>query len=772
MNATRERGFRHPSASRLARLRDTPLRDLLRGRLSARANYRRRISAADLAPSLSAAIDRSVRKLAWRRGRRLRLADQLIEAVRARLASGSDPDKLAAALEAACRLPQHRGIDPSLYLRDPLPAPLRRTIDETAKQVRGRRALRSATVEAVWKRFAAEHDAGILPEQIVDRFGDATVNAALITQLFSPEVVAAATLPDEILQLIRDVVQGTRLWPREKQEVAQELCEHFSDGLEAGQSSEQLRRQFGPTKLAARLVRRAKIRCRPLAWWAWCRIGQAVAASVVALSLVWLWLFVPFAMARPSINVDHLAEFDKRQQAIPRSERAWPRYRQGLEQLAPLELDWEAQSDLTANDSASQHWPTMLAYLDASGESIERFVEGSAAPKLGFVYRDPANGDWLRKVSDQSVAEFNPPGTMVIATALPHAQGMREVAQLLRMMAVRASSQQDGPSTMKYLQAALRASQHAGESSDFVVSKLLGSECYRQCTALVTRLLQDHPNLFRDEQLTHLAHVIASGFADQVNFGFKAEWLFIEDFLQHTYSNDGTGEGRFTSDGLRVLTQAGLIHQQDQHLFAPLPRIKADRDVSSLSINDRMRFNLVGPGVSAFFADRREMREKFREMYGLFLAELDRPLWYDRPSEFHRELRRLQEIRSLRRRFLPVVVVMSWFEAPMVVDNRKYHARVLMERDASLVAIASELYRRRNDAWPTSFDDLVPQILPQVPIDHWDGQPLRYRSRDDQPLLYSIGPDRRDDDGWPQSGDGDPFDTVGGDWVLLPVEVD
>jgi hypothetical protein len=48
---------------------------------------------------------------------------------------------------------------------------------------------------------------------------------------------------------------------------------------------------------------------------------------------------------------------------------------------------------------------------------------------------------------------------------------------------------------------------------------------------------------------------------------------------------------------------------------------------------------------------------------------------------------------------------------------------------------------------PDQLSELVQDYLPAVPIDPFDGQPIRYRRTDDGFLLYSVGADRTDDGG-------------------------
>ena len=61
--------------------------------------------------------------------------------------------------------------------------------------------------------------------------------------------------------------------------------------------------------------------------------------------------------------------------------------------------------------------------------------------------------------------------------------------------------------------------------------------------------------------------------------------------------------------------------------------------------------------------------------------------------------------------------------------------------------LAIERYRRMSGDWPSSLEALVPTQLKQVPLDPYDGKPLRYRLRSGGVVVYSVGPDLKDDDG-------------------------
>src|SRR5687767_12453383 len=78
--------------------------------------------------------------------------------------------------------------------------------------------------------------------------------------------ISRSDLPAPAKDLVLRVVKRTRLWLSEKVEVADELLSHFADGIESGTSVGTLIEKFGDERQAAKLIRRAKKRNRPLPW--------------------------------------------------------------------------------------------------------------------------------------------------------------------------------------------------------------------------------------------------------------------------------------------------------------------------------------------------------------------------------------------------------------------------------------------------------------------------------------------------------------------------
>jgi hypothetical protein len=78
------------------------------------------------------------------------------------------------------------------------------------------------------------------------------------------------------------------------------------------------------------------------------------------------------------------------------------------------------------------------------------------------------------------------------------------------------------------------------------------------------------------------------------------------------------------------------------------------------------------------------------------------------------------------------------------------------------VALAVERFRRGQGRWPEALKQLVPKYIHAVPLDPYDGLPLRYRRTVSGVVLYSVGPNEKDDGGSVSPGPpGQPATDVG-----------
>ena len=95
-------------------------------------------------------------------------------------------------------------------------------------------------------------------------------------------------LPEGVTKYITSVIRKVRYRRKVRQEVRQELTDHFSDALvdcesesKKQQLADEIIADFGDTGLLAKLIRRAKKRCRPLWKKALLRTGQVMLAAYI-----------------------------------------------------------------------------------------------------------------------------------------------------------------------------------------------------------------------------------------------------------------------------------------------------------------------------------------------------------------------------------------------------------------------------------------------------------------------------------------------------------
>ena len=76
------------------------------------------------------------------------------------------------------------------------------------------------------------------------------------------------------------------------------------------------------------------------------------------------------------------------------------------------------------------------------------------------------------------------------------------------------------------------------------------------------------------------------------------------------------------------------------------------------------------------------------------------------------------------------------------------------------VVVALTDYRSRTKRYPDQLEALVPDYLPEVPLDPFDGKPLRLKADGTGVIVYSVGPDLKDDGGRPWEQDKHEGDLV------------
>ena len=552
--------------------------------------------------------------------------------------------------------------------------------------------------------------------------------------------VGSAGLPAELADRVEEVVRRTRLWRLEKADVAAELVAHFQDGLAAGRSPAVLLADFGDARDAAKLIRRAKKRHRPLAWRAWVRLNQGLGLALAAMIVVYAVLAIRYFSGRPNIEHDYVADLNAAARAVPEAERGWPRYREGLlalEGAAP----WEDPTWPNWPESTEAVGRAVAPYLQANRAAVELIRQGAANPGLGYLVGPgihPEDAALFPDMAEDDIA--TPPGVIpaMLYVLTPHIGALHRAALVLRFDVDAAAWADDGERVHVGLVALLGIADHMRETPgvlpDYSSLAVFAMACDRVSATLAWKR-----ELLTAAQLQELAHRLAARVDDRLSVRYRVEQWWFEDLLQRLYTDDGQGGGRLAPGGLRSLEPTA----QD---YGAVP--SGGRDLA---------IPILGPIAMALWADRAAMSVEYekRLMRGQALAAV--PLW--ERDETSVEGEEADDFGPIAWLFLSHGLVETL--APTWERAGIGEQAAMQRRDAALAAIALELWRREHGEYPAELAALVPQYLPAVPLDRYTGGPLGYVVRDGRPILYCVGIDHDDDGGRPPSGETDTYRVKG-----------
>jgi uncharacterized membrane protein len=704
-----------PRSGWFARACHTPVSDALCGELTARLDTRRVIASAGLPAPLPGLIYTVVRRSRLRRHERLEVARELVAHFDRQLSAGRSAAELAG----------------DFGLPDQMASLIRQT------RIRRRRTL--------WNhRVATGAHSGLI----------------------------AVGLPAPLSALVETVVRQSRLWRREKLDVARELAAHFADGLASGRPADELAQDFGPAEQAARLIRKAKIRNRSFVWHCRRIALRALAVTFAVALLVYGLLAARFYWASPVVAHNYWHEINEAREAEGQ-DAAWPIYRQAIVKLGDpqdkaanlmIDPDWV---DWIDQGATGDHWSHVVAIVERYQDSIKLARQGAKKSQLGYLLGNPedrqaylaAHADWLARTTSQSADD----NTELVGVHLEGMQHLRELARLLWADARVAAIYGEGAQVVEDITAALSLARQIHQPRSFLVEQLVSLAIFGATLDKFATNLAETPQVLSDDQLRDLAHALAAYRGGDISLDFTNEQLMFEDILQRCFTDDGQGDGRFSPAGL------GWLDQFVKSRPGPSPGIAVSK--------------IIDPGMSAMVAGRGEMREFHNSLRDEQVAEHAGPPWNWNAEAIDATNDRMRQVMSgpmqRVRYFLPALLMPSTTEVFVVAE------RQVQRRDAVEVALALELYHRRHHEWPERLDQLVPDLLPTVPPDRFDGQPLRYAVRDGRPVVYSLGADRDDDGGRPAAHSNSALPiTYGkltpkslaryqtpeydGDWILWP----
>lgn len=577
-------------------------------------------------------------------------------------------------------------------------------------------------------------------------------------------IANATDVPKPLRDAVLRVTKRTRLWRSEKVDVANELLAHFTDGIAAGDSVDDLVATFGDQRLAAKLIRRSRKRNRPLPWRAFARLRQGVGFAMLGVMVLYAGLTVRFFIGHPSPSVDYVARATADLAGIPESERGWPLYRQALLSLGgQTDAERTAREDLLYEhyDRREPQWTQIKTFLTDHAQAVADICRATDRRRIGFPYAAvgsqtdrvlwPESPVWEVKMADG-----------VDKGTVPFLRETRTLLTILWADAKAAAEAHDAARWSRDVTAILKM---ARQLRDEPMSRFMGSVAWSIAGAEIDRALSEDVAMLPDDVLRDLAHRLAvpKVAADVTNYnGVREAFL---DAVQHMYTDDGSADGRLTPAGIAYFQAEGKAYGRSAAEGEP-PKSLLPATL------------VIGPS-------RKQLVAEFDAFLDGVEGDLHRPIREVEPKTAYARQVAWDALSGRPLSYLPGSPT-SWigngddWPNPVHVGGE----RALGARDGQLVGIALELFHRRHGHYPATLSELVPSLLPAIPPDRMTGGPVRYKLVDGNLLVYSVGADRDDDGGTvpldhrsrtPNVYAAATWDTrtrpVDGDWVLFPMWV-
>ena len=304
-----------------------------------------------------------------------------------------------------------------------------------------------------------------------------------------------------------------------------------------------------------------------------------------------------------------------------------------------------------------------------------------------------------------------------IATLLPDQLESRRLASLLVCEAARQSQTGETREALRSCRAALNAVRSLGDEP-FIISQLIRSAGVAfSCQAVERTLAQGEPP---PEDMASLQKLLED-----------------EDHLASWF--------------LATRGERAALHQ----VFDAVEQ----GDVSVDELAQTRSPWLVSTFVSMWRMNTSQDNALFLSLMSRRIAETQLPMYEQVEAEkrFEKEVHELPRSAVITGLLMPAMTKVG-------EGFRRKHASLR----CTIVALAAERYRREKKAWPDTIDQLCPQYLAVVPLDPFDGRPLRYRRVDDGIVIYSVANDTIDNGGHldrepDSSGRGPRLPSVGHD---------
>jgi len=376
----------------------------------------------------------------------------------------------------------------------------------------------------------------------------------------------------------------------------------------------------------------------------------------------------------------------------------WAAFLAGERPERPKERQYDPDLPILGRNSGSPAPGQQLSSL--SQTALEKYIEAQSN-------RIEAIRTALRRPHARYPIRFDE----TFSALLPHLPQVKAEAQTLRLAALRAAQEGDAGASLKAAQDIVRLSETLANDAP-LISQLVRTACVRMALDSAEDLLS-RQSISR-EQLNALETMVSS--------------IEPRKALRLAMMSERVMSLNFFDDPGSVMASTDMPDM-------PNPR-DASRGLGFLSF------------IGLTVGDRRLILETMEEV--IAIAEDTSPKAFERSKKLEGELEK-------KLGGFPPKIFARLFLPSLSKATARFMALEARIR-AARVALAVERYRLQHGKPPESLAALVPEHLKEIPIDPFDGQPLRYRQSATNYVVYSLGPDLQDSRGRTRGRAGSPED--------------
>jgi hypothetical protein len=532
-------------------------------------------------------------------------------------------------------------------------------------------------------------------------------------------------LPNSAIEYINLVIQKMRYRKKVRDEVREELVDHFEEHLrdcavneEKEQKAQQLISEFGNPKLLAILMRRAKKRCRPL----WQKI---LVRGLAAVLIIFAYLFVCASwlrMGSPTIRINYAQWLtDRQRQGKEESLNAKPEIDKAAE-IINKNTDWAKFYNIPhiwPGDMNETHRTELTETIQAVAEPLNILNKAMEKPYFWADYNTA--GPLIVEVNSTLI--INPDFRQSVDQPLgPY----RQIAQTLAARINWRAYSGDIDGAVDDVVSLFRFASHL-EQSGLLVEQLVATAiealALQRTIFVLSRI--DVPA----EQIKRLQEEISvCSSKHEFPIDLKGERVFWYALIQQGFTDDGKDNGR--------ILRGGAIYFVSDWKDA------------------------IWSFLTFGYPDRQQA-----------LAEIEKTIAERQQNILTTPWERKGKI--LSKSYIGVGSLITFYRINPAYDRISSIAwRLKTHRQAALTILACLRFQKEMGKCPDNLDELVKAgYLTKVPDDPFSPGPLTYNKTGDGFLLYGWGENLKDDNGQvARDKNGKPIKFADeGDWVFWPV---